>query len=139
MIGTEENEAEVEFGAPKTAWVPFADLPKAYGDPPIQGLLRASAADFQVDEELGFEPDGDGEHQLLLVRKTDANTEWVAKQLAAFLGSTASAVGYAGLKDRHAVAIQWFSVQVPLTKDPDWGVLAVPLCQASCRLHLVEL
>ena len=85
-------EGQAESIAPTPLWTSFVDLPMAYGGPPLKGLLRASAADFQVDEDLGFEPDGTGEHHLLRVRKTDANTEWVAQQLASFLGLPASAI-----------------------------------------------
>ena len=31
--------------------------------------IRSCPEDFRVDEELGFSPDGDGEHSLLHVRK----------------------------------------------------------------------
>jgi tRNA pseudouridine13 synthase len=56
----------------------------------------------------------------LRVRKRDANTQWVAQQLAGFAGISAKNIGYAGLKDRHAVAEQWFSLQLPKT-EPDWS------------------
>jgi tRNA pseudouridine13 synthase len=101
-------------------------LPRAYGIPPVSGRLRERDEDFEVIEELGFEPDGQGEHGLLWVRKRGANTEWVARQLAAHAGLPASAVGYAGLKDRRALTSQWFSVQLPGRPDPDWGAFAVP-------------
>ncbi len=128
MMGLDlmDNERDAATDVVPLTWTAFTDLPMAYGEPPIKGLLRASAADFQVDEELDFGPDGEGEHQLLRLRKTDANTEWVAKQLASFRGAPVSVVGYAGMKDRHAVTTQWFSVQVPLSKDPDWSSLDVP-------------
>ncbi len=32
-------------------------------------------------------------------------------------------MGYAGLKDRHAVTLQWFSVPRPRDTEPDWTVL----------------
>ncbi|MEZ5450777.1 MAG: tRNA pseudouridine(13) synthase TruD [Thiolinea sp.] len=32
-------------------------------------------------------------------------------------------VGYAGLKDRHAVTTQWFSLQLPGRSDPDFHAL----------------
>ena len=49
----------------------------------------------------------------MLVRKTDCNTEWVARQLARALARPRRDVGYAGRKDRRAVAEQWFSVRCP--------------------------
>jgi tRNA pseudouridine13 synthase len=100
-------------------------LPYAHGGPPISGVLRAEPADFRVDEILGFEPSGEGEHAFLLIEKTDANTEWVARQLAVAAGVAPMAVGYAGLKDRHAITRQTFSVQMPGRAAPDWSALAI--------------
>lgn len=106
-------------------WRSFSDLPRAYGDPPARGLLRVRPEDFQVDEISRFEPDGEGEHALLRVRKTGVNTEWVARRLAAHAGLPVSGVGYAGLKDRHAVTSQWFSLHLGPRAQPDWGALDV--------------
>jgi tRNA pseudouridine13 synthase len=58
------------------------------------------------------------------VRKTGANTEWVARRLAQCAGVPVSAVGYAGLKDRHAVTLQWFSIPRPPGDVPNWSPLA---------------
>lgn len=96
-------------------------LPYAYGQPPIQGQLRVTPEDFQVREEMSFALDGAGEHVWLWVRKRNANTEWVAKRLAERAGVPSGAVSYAGLKDRHAVTEQWFSVHLPGKADPDWN------------------
>lgn len=81
-------------------------------------LLRAVPEDFRVDELLGFAPDGEGEHLFVQVEKRGANTLWVAAQLARWAGVAESAVGYAGLKDRHAVTTQWFSLHLPGRADP---------------------
>jgi tRNA pseudouridine13 synthase len=101
------------------------DLPTAHGGALIEGTLRAQAADFHVEELLGFEPSGNGEHAFLLVEKIDANTEWVARQLAEAVGVSPMAVGFAGMKDRHAVTRQTFTVQLPGRADPDWSALAI--------------
>lgn len=93
------------------------------GRPAVQGVARATADDFRVTEELGFAPDGDGEHVLLCLRKRDVNTEWLARRLAAFAGVRPVDVGYAGLKDRRAVASQWFSVALAGKAEPDWHAL----------------
>ena len=96
-------------------------LPYIHRRPLIQGRLRVAPEDFQVREELGFALDGAGEHVWLWVRKRGANTEWVAKRLAERVGVPSSAISYAGLKDRHAVTEQWFSVHLPGKADPDWN------------------
>ncbi len=84
--------------------------PRAWGEPRPAGVLRAVPEDFVVEEDLGFAPDGDGAHLLLKVRKRNANTGWVAQELARALGCAVRDVGFAGLKDRRAIAIQWFSL-----------------------------
>lgn len=105
-------------------WRNFRALPHAHGPPLIRCRIRSQPADFVVDEVLAFGPDGDGEHRLLRVRKTDANTDWVARRLASLAGVPHKAVGYAGLKDRYAVTTQWFSVHLGGRAEPDWGQLA---------------
>lgn len=85
-------------------------VPTAYGDPPLVAALRAQPEDFQVEELLGFDADGEGEHALLCVEKRGANTRWVAGQLAREAGVAVREVGYSGLKDRHAVTVQHFTV-----------------------------
>ena len=87
--------------------------PRAYGVAPASGLLRVEPEDFLVEEELGFAPAGSGTHLLLKVRKRNANTQWVAGELARLAGCRTSEVGYAGLKDRRAVTLQWYSVPRP--------------------------
>ncbi|MEO7065813.1 MAG: tRNA pseudouridine(13) synthase TruD [Rhodanobacter sp.] len=96
-------------------------LPWAYGAPPLQARLRTTPEDFRVEEILGYDADGLGEHALLWVEKRDANTDWVARELAKFAGVPQVAVGYAGTKDRHAVTRQTFSVQLAGKPDPDWS------------------
>jgi tRNA pseudouridine13 synthase len=86
------------------------DPPRAHGAPLATGVLRAEPEDFIVEEDLGFAPSGAGQHLLLKVRKRDANTQWIARELARVCGCKPLDVGFAGLKDRRAVAIQWFSV-----------------------------
>lgn len=105
-------------------WRRFAELPHAFGGPPIQARLRAHPADFIVDELLAFGPDGEGEHALIRIRKTSANTDWVARRIASLAGVSSKAVGYAGLKDRHAVTTQWFSVHLGPSPQPRWQLLA---------------
>jgi len=71
-------------------------------------------------ELLDIEFSGDGEHDWLHIRKTGANTAWVAEQLAGIAGVPVRDVGYSGLKDRHAVTTQWFSVRRRSGNCVDW-------------------
>ena len=92
----------------------------AHGGPLGAGRIRSCPEDFIVREWLGFEPSGEGEHMLLTVRKRGANTKWVAKQLADHAGARVREVGYAGLKDRHALTEQAFTVPARKTTPEFW-------------------
>ena len=76
-----------------------------------------------VEEELGYQASGEGEHVFLTVRKRGRNTQEVARAIAKLSGVPQVAVGYAGLKDRHAVTTQHFTVQLPGREAPDWALL----------------
>jgi tRNA pseudouridine13 synthase len=96
-----------------------AELPAAHGTPPVRGLLRAVPEDFEVEELLGFEPDGAGGHALLRVEKRGANTGWVASQLARAAGVDVRDVGWSGRKDRNAVTRQAFTLPWPAAEPVD--------------------
>ncbi len=95
-------------------------LPCAHGGPIGRGTLRSAPEDFIVREWLGFEADDDGDHWLLTIRKREANTHWVAKQLARLADIHPRDVGYAGLKDRNAVAEQAFTVPARTAIGANW-------------------
>ena len=84
--------------------------PCAHGGPAGRGRLRVAPEDFRVDEDLGFAPDGGPAHVLLRIEKRGRDTLAVARELAAAAEVGARDVGFAGLKDRHAVTTQWFTV-----------------------------
>jgi len=66
--------------------------------------------DFVVDEIPMYQPSGEGEHTFVRVEKRLHNTEGVRRELARLAGVRPAEVGYAGRKDRVAIARQWFSV-----------------------------
>lgn len=102
----------------------FNELSYAYGAPETKGRLKAQNSDFCVDEIMPIETTGEGEHLWLLIEKDGSNTDWVAQQLAKFCGLKSMAVSYAGMKDRHAVTTQWFSLHLPGMENPDFSELA---------------
>ena len=78
-----------------------------------KGVLRTVPEDFEVTETLAFEPSGTGEHLYLFVEKRAITTGEAHRRLAEAFGVPRADVSYAGMKDRHAVARQWFSVRGP--------------------------
>ena len=91
----------------------MTELARAHGAPVLAARIRSTPEDFFVEELPGFEPSGAGEHLLLTVEKRGMNTAFAAKRIAAWAGVAESAIGYAGMKDRHAVTRQRFSVWIP--------------------------
>jgi tRNA pseudouridine13 synthase len=95
----------------------------AHGGPLGQGVIRQQPEDFIVDEISSVELTGEGEHVCLHIRKRGLNTEDVARQLAKLADVKRRDVSFAGLKDRHAVTSQWFSVYLPGVAELDWQSL----------------
>jgi len=98
-------------------------LPRAFGAPVLSTRIRCALEDFVVEELPGFDPSGEGEHLLLTIEKRGMNTAFAAKRIAAWAGIAEMGVGYAGLKDRHAVTRQRFSVHLPRKVAPDLAAL----------------
>lgn len=112
---------------------------RAHGAPALRARLRATPEDFVVAELDAFEASGAGEHLLLTIEKRGMNTAFAAKRIAQWAGVTESAIGYAGLKDRHALTRQRFSVWLPKKVAPDIAALGVDPDSAERGERLVVL
>ncbi|MEQ1511119.1 MAG: tRNA pseudouridine(13) synthase TruD [Lysobacteraceae bacterium] len=97
--------------------------PQAHGEAVLTARIRSVPEDFAVEEIDAFDASGAGEHLLLTVEKRGMNTAFAAKRIAAWAGVAESAIGYAGLKDRHALTRQRFSVWIPKRIAPDLDAL----------------
>jgi tRNA pseudouridine13 synthase len=91
------------------------------GKPTATGKIKAQPEHFQVNEILGYEFAGSGEHLMVRIRKTGENTSFVANELAKACGVKSKDVSWAGLKDRHAVTEQWLSIHLPKGDMPDFS------------------
>jgi tRNA pseudouridine13 synthase len=89
-----------------------------FGAPVLTARLRVHCEDFEVEELHGFEASGSGEHLLLTIEKRGLATTEVAARLARWAGIAQMGVGFAGQKDRNAVARQRFSVHLPKKQSP---------------------
>jgi len=95
-----------------------AKLPQPNRPPIQQATYKASPADFVVNEILPLEFTGEGEHLWLHVEKSGMNTAYLAKLLSEWADIPLRDVGYSGLKDRHALTTQWFSLRIPKKQLP---------------------
>lgn len=100
-------------------------LPRAYGEAVLKGKFRSVPEDFIVEEINAFEAHGEGEHLLVTIQKRGLNTAFVASALAKWAGINEMGIGYAGMKDRHAVTTQRFSIHLPKKIAPDFDALNI--------------
>lgn len=94
---------------------------RMHGEPLGSADFKTKLSDFVVEERLRFELSGEGAHHFLYIEKKNINTDIVCHKLRRFADVKPTDIGYAGKKDRFAVARQWFSVQLPLLKEIDWS------------------
>lgn len=84
-----------------------------HGQPNIRGEIKTYPEDFIVEEQLEFEPSGEGEHLFLQIRKTLLNTQDVVGLLSSRFSVSQKKIAYSGLKDKVGITTQWFSIQLP--------------------------
>ncbi|HVV16978.1 MAG TPA: tRNA pseudouridine(13) synthase TruD [Polyangia bacterium] len=98
---------------------------------------------FTVEEIAAYAPAGEGTHLFLWVEKRGLTTLDAIADIARVLRVEARDVGYAGLKDRHALTRQWLSVagvtatqalEAPPDPDGRWTIL-----QAAPHPHKLRL
>ena len=106
-----------------TATTALPDWPRATDLPPA-GRYRQCPADFIVTEQLGFEPEGHGEHLWLWVEKRELNTMQVVDRLARLFDVQRRNIGFSGLKDKTAITRQWISLPMPDGGIPDAATVA---------------
>jgi tRNA pseudouridine13 synthase len=87
-------------------------LSHAWGTPVLRGKFKLAPEDFKVEEQLGFEPDGAGEHLWLFIEKTGITTFEAQTLLARHFNIALRDTAFSGMKDRQGVTRQWFSLHV---------------------------
>jgi len=120
-------------------WDPVRDIRTRSGATSC-GLAYPSGPDrFFVEEIPLYEPGGEGDHLYLTVEKRGIDTPELLRRLAAAAGVDHRDIGWAGLKDRHAVARQRVSLprraaepRLDALGDEDYTVL-------DCRPHRNKL
>ncbi len=96
-----------------------AQLPQPTQPPLQKATYKADATDFVVNEILPLDFTGEGEHLWLHIEKSGMNTAYLAKLLSEWAEIPLRDVGYSGLKDRHALTTQWFSLRIPKKQLPE--------------------
>ena len=76
----------------------------------IGGRIKADPEHFKVEEIPLYPACGQGPHLYLTLERTGMNTRDLVSGLAELFGLAEGDIGYAGLKDKHSVATQTFSL-----------------------------
>ncbi|MEA2098567.1 MAG: tRNA pseudouridine(13) synthase TruD [Campylobacterota bacterium] len=80
------------------------------GHSSIDFHFKQTPRDFVVEEIPLYEFSGEGEHLILLIRKKNLSTNEMIGQIARYLNIKNRDIGYAGLKDKHAMTKQYISI-----------------------------
>ncbi|MGE5297198.1 MAG: tRNA pseudouridine(13) synthase TruD [Solirubrobacterales bacterium] len=79
--------------------------------PGIGGVIKSRPEDFFVEELPLYEASGSGTHIYALIEKKGLGTREALDRIARALNVQRRDIGTAGLKDAHAVARQWISIE----------------------------
>ncbi|CZE47843.1 tRNA pseudouridine(13) synthase TruD [Campylobacter geochelonis] len=77
---------------------------------PINAHFSKNSTDFVVRENPLYEFSGDGEHLILHIQKKDLTTPEALKILSEISGCRIREFGYAGLKDKEGMTVQYISL-----------------------------
>ncbi len=76
----------------------------------IGGIIRGSVEDFMVFEDSEIPLDASGSHLVLVIEKRNVTTDYVIRYISRVFGLDRKFIGFAGIKDSRAVAVQKFSI-----------------------------
>lgn len=78
--------------------------------PGVGGVIKQRPEDFFVQEIPLYEPSGEGEHVYCEIQKVGIPTFEAIDRMAKSLGVSSRDIGYAGMKDAHAITRQVLSI-----------------------------
>ena len=94
----------------------FARWARANSPLGLSGNLKVQPEDFLVEEQADHLGEvagtADGDHLYLFLQKRSQTTRELARSIAEANNLPIASIGYAGMKDKHAVTRQWLSVPV---------------------------
>jgi tRNA pseudouridine13 synthase len=109
----------------------------------IDALIGPAPEDFVVDEVPLYPQSGVGEHLYVRVEKRSYTTPAMLRVVTRAAGVDPRDVGYAGLKDKHAVTRQWLSLPSKARPPSEWqlpeGIRVVEHTRHSNKLRTGHL
>jgi tRNA pseudouridine13 synthase len=118
--------------------------PLMRGDlPAINAAIGPAPEDFVVDEIPLYPQSGSGEHVYVRLEKRGYTTPAMLRAVTRAAGIDERDVGYAGLKDKHAVTRQWLSLPSKARPPSEWqlpeGIRVVEHTRHSNKLRTGHL
>lgn len=93
--------------------LPFAT--KEY--PGIDGKIKKKPEHFVVEEIPIYEPCGKGDHLYINLTKKNLTSKEIQKKLTQLFNLSEVCIGFAGMKDKHAVTTQTYSIKFGIIDD----------------------
>jgi len=111
------------------------------GLPGTGGAIKARDEDFVVEEIPLYQPSGSGSHLYASITKQGITTKEVLVKLAELLGIRKDDIGYAGIKDKHAVTTQTFSIPLGRVSEDEamTAIRQLPVKLNWSKLHANKL
>lgn len=94
--------------------------------PGTGGRIRTQPEDFIVEEIPLYPALGVGDHAYLTIEKRDITTYEAIARVARALGVSPRDVGFAGMKDAHAIAVQTLSIEHVKVAAAEAALAAIP-------------
>src|SRR5262249_10851006 len=88
--------------------------------PLVEARIGPEFEDFVVDELPAYAASGQGKHLYARIEKRGFTSPQIVRQVARAAGGDGRDVGYAGLKDKHAVTTQWLSLPLKARPIDEW-------------------
>src|SRR4051812_17279647 len=109
----------------------------------IDALIGPAPEDFVVDEIPLYPQSGAGEHVYARIEKRGFTTPAMVRAVTRAAGVDERDVGYAGLKDKHAVTRQWLSLPAKARPPSEWklpeGITLIEHTRHSNKLRTGHL
>ena len=118
-----------------TGVVPHEPPRVTQDEDPVARGIAAEPEDFVVDEIPLYPPTGEGEHWMVQLRKRGLTTTDAVAVVARAAGVAQRDIGYAGMKDRHAVTTQWLTLPAHGASLPERWELPSELTVLAAERH----
>jgi tRNA pseudouridine13 synthase len=132
-----------DLGRPEQELAPHVPPLMFEDGPALDARIGEAPEDFVVDELPAYAHSGAGEHLYARVEKRGYTTPAMVRVVSRAAGVDERDLGYAGLKDKHAVTRQWLSLPAKARPPSEWklpeGIRVIEHTRHSNKLRTGHL